>query len=93
MTDSDLNFLIVVIGCMLAAFWVIGRIWLAIASHRLSSSLGPSAAVAVRPATVAAGRLRGLRVHRDELGAHLADNPQIPSASPPPRRPGGKRES
>jgi hypothetical protein len=27
MTDSDLNFLVAVIGCMLATFWVIGQIW------------------------------------------------------------------
>ena len=50
MTDSDLNFLIAVIGCMLAVFWVIGRIWLAIAG-RGSSSFGRS--VAVRRSVVA----------------------------------------
>jgi hypothetical protein len=50
MTDSDLNFLVAVIGCLLAAFWVIGRIWLAVAGRGLNGSSGANSgrSVAVR---------------------------------------------
>ena len=82
MTDSDLNFLVAVIGCLLATFWVIGQIWLATVGRRLSSSPGASAVVAVRPAAVAAGRLRGLSMHENELGATSNDNAPAASRGP-----------
>jgi hypothetical protein len=47
MTDSDLNFLVAIIGSMLTAFWLVGRVWLAVAG-RGSSSSGHSSAVALR---------------------------------------------
>jgi hypothetical protein len=86
MTDSDLNFLSAVIGCMLAAFWVVGRLWLAIASRLLASSTGPSAAVAVRPGYRRGGPAAGLAGVRGRVGrspSQQSRNPMGEPAAPP----------